>query len=483
MTEDWVLPQGLGAIVLDTNCLGGGLLNMSKLLDLRQIIHAKMLGLEVWIPEPVLWEWAEHAQREYDELDRAVRSRKRRLELAGVEIALPWPGDPMRASAEQQVICGLEALPEPFKILRLKDRLEVAAQALQDQILVRPPAKRKEGVKTGVADIAMLRLAIAEAEERSLTILIVSGDNDIHRALKEWKYVDRIPQWPSLLVLRSALLNLKPAPEAVLKAIFDAVLAYFEQVRTNERSLGELQERGVVDEALGAYEEYLSTDLEVELLGNLALVHSVELDEEARYGTARALAIGNISVTGWHMDRWGEQLVSESGTVYDAPLSMEITFTLAESGITIEFDSVTVHSPSSGYSDEDYALYDQAETLALVPGLEELADSGLDVLRVNREWTAEVKGKAVTVTVSPRAEKDDDYVWSMSIDIDGQSVSVECYARDTWVGGTDGIHMASPYIVRTQEGVPAEFLITKFALSKLHGISDDGVYHVPHPHD
>ena len=61
------------AIGLDTNAFGSKHLSLERLRDL--VRRAKKHGsLEVWIPESVLWEWAEHAAAEHKTRRRRARA-------------------------------------------------------------------------------------------------------------------------------------------------------------------------------------------------------------------------------------------------------------------------------------------------------------------------------------------------------------------------------------------------------------------------
>jgi predicted nucleic acid-binding protein len=64
VSDNLRLHDNLRAILLDTNAMGSGSLNMKTLRELPKIT-TKFPDLEIWIPEPVIWEWASHAQQTY----------------------------------------------------------------------------------------------------------------------------------------------------------------------------------------------------------------------------------------------------------------------------------------------------------------------------------------------------------------------------------------------------------------------------------
>ena len=57
MTDHPCLRDDLRVIVLDTNAMPGRSLNMTTLRELPKMM-SKFPDLEIWIPEPVTWEWA-----------------------------------------------------------------------------------------------------------------------------------------------------------------------------------------------------------------------------------------------------------------------------------------------------------------------------------------------------------------------------------------------------------------------------------------
>jgi hypothetical protein len=57
---------------------------------------------------------------------------------------------------------------------------------LKDQILQRPPGRRKEKIKTGAADSAWLRDVLDRAGGDLSRVLLVTSDADIRPACREW---------------------------------------------------------------------------------------------------------------------------------------------------------------------------------------------------------------------------------------------------------------------------------------------------------
>lgn len=477
MRQDAVVSQNsrlrddLRAIVLDANAMGGGSLNLRTLHELPKIT-AKIPDLEIWIPEPVIWEWASHAQQTYTDAVNAARSVTRRLAQAGVNSGLNVPSEDKRLDVQAQVITALESLSSPFRILRLVDHPDIAVDALRDQVLLIPPAKRRAGVKTGAADIASLRLAEAEAEDRGIAYVVVSSDGDIHRALQQWGISD-VVVLPNLKVLREALLAFQPLELRMIAPLFRQVQRVFEDIRAGTASLGAIGDQGVIEAALGSSDDLLSTDVDVEYLGKILLLRSVELDQESGYGTAEVIATGDVEVTGWHMDSHGEELISDSSTVYDTLLTITVTFTVGEMVEDLQIESVTARPNWDGYDDEGDALNELVAITAQVPGLGTLVDNdGMPKLSTDRQWEAEVNNKRVTVTLQSPVHKDHDWVWSAEIDVSGETATAYCYVHDTGVSGSGGFRTGRP-VGLVSDDKSAEFSLARFALGTIYGTWDE----------
>jgi hypothetical protein len=160
MDSHGALPDDLTAVVIDTNAMPDGRLDLGGLRSLPTALSS-FPDAEIWIPEPVLWEWASHAQQDYDDAVVATNSAARRLERAGAMTQLHRIGDAARHDVRALLIDAVSTLPPPFRVVRLAEYPEVAAEALRRQVLQVPPAKRRSGVKTGAADTAVLLLAEA----------------------------------------------------------------------------------------------------------------------------------------------------------------------------------------------------------------------------------------------------------------------------------------------------------------------------------
>lgn len=137
-------------VVLDTNMSGHkGEFDASWVKGLAARLAAQ--GVQLWVPQVVTWEWADHAAATQAEVLPGLR-RLDRLGIPGM------PGPPTKTLTRTEIASAIE------ETLRRMSNVEVvpvhggsAIQALKDQILLTGPGVRKDGVKTGAADSALVR--------------------------------------------------------------------------------------------------------------------------------------------------------------------------------------------------------------------------------------------------------------------------------------------------------------------------------------
>ena len=162
--------------------------SIRQIEDLVATIDAQELNIEIWVPEPVLWEWAEHA---YDMAARAqadyLPRRKRMLE-AGFDGFEAEPDfdltiDEVVESIEESLVdVENESGDEAVRILQLHQAPEVAVSAIRDQVLRQGAGRTKtqsgNPIKTGASDSASFRLIEREGEGFIEQVVLVSGDGD-----------------------------------------------------------------------------------------------------------------------------------------------------------------------------------------------------------------------------------------------------------------------------------------------------------------
>ncbi|MBB2749219.1 UNVERIFIED_ORG: hypothetical protein FHR35_009132 [Microbispora rosea subsp. rosea] len=170
------------AVALDTNALGRGRPHLGNLTTLAA--RLQVIGLPVWVPEPVAWEWAQHIGEDWQAALGTTAPSWRQLADAGLTVTPP--ASPYTdQSAVQRAF--LEALAKIDNLTVVPLSADSAKEGLKDQILQRPPGRRKDGVKTGAADSAWLRDLQRAAQGDLSRVLLVSADGDIKRACQEWQ--------------------------------------------------------------------------------------------------------------------------------------------------------------------------------------------------------------------------------------------------------------------------------------------------------
>ncbi|TMR90162.1 hypothetical protein [Nonomuraea basaltis] len=108
----------------------------------------------------------------------------RRLAEAGLEVTPPSSPYGDQPAVQHAFLQSLKTI-DNVTVLPLS--ADNARQALQDQILQRPPGRRKDGVKTGAADSAWLRDLSDHAGGDLSRVLLVSADADVRRACQQWQ--------------------------------------------------------------------------------------------------------------------------------------------------------------------------------------------------------------------------------------------------------------------------------------------------------
>lgn len=176
------------AIVMDTNFFGrGGLPDVPRL---RQWVRdARAVGMEVWVPEVVLWELASHLWEEIQKSNSAIQQLGAVLDKASFS---DRPSMPHESAAQvlEKLDEQITELGEGLEIIACRD--EDALAGLKDQIFAAPPGEKKgknQELRTGAADSAWLRSILRRADETGSEVVIISNDADIKRALDAWDVV------------------------------------------------------------------------------------------------------------------------------------------------------------------------------------------------------------------------------------------------------------------------------------------------------
>ncbi len=140
--------------MFDTNAFGEkGVLDFSLLERWRLLAEGE--DLEIWLPEPVVWEGAMHAAEHAEEHRAFIKKSAALLEKAG----LPAPEVPkFRPPVEiaLDLISRVEDLEHPIVVIPCEG--DAAIEGLRDQILQRPPGTRRaSGDRTGAFEVPFPR--------------------------------------------------------------------------------------------------------------------------------------------------------------------------------------------------------------------------------------------------------------------------------------------------------------------------------------
>ncbi|MCU1621305.1 MAG: hypothetical protein JWL79_150 [Frankiales bacterium] len=169
------------AIALDANSFGSRHLNLARLTDVVDRLDEHG-AFEVWLPDPVVWEWAEHAYAERYAALSALRN------ISATGLTLPELAEVTR----ERVLAEIERLLDVGPVLVRLEVDGVAAAGLRDQIMLTGPAKtridsQRRLIKTGASDSSTLRALLEAADGDTDVFVIVSSDKDVPAAFKAWQ--------------------------------------------------------------------------------------------------------------------------------------------------------------------------------------------------------------------------------------------------------------------------------------------------------
>lgn len=162
-----MLPTSITAIVIDTNVFGGPdpVPNVDLIQEWADACARN--DAELWISEVVAHELAQHAIEQLGAYHDRLRGYRRLQERCGLDSFTLPP-----VVAVEEVIESMESAGA--RIIPLDGAS--AVEAVRDQVLLRGPAERKKGTKTGAADSAWIRSVIAANGGTLDGLLVVTGD-------------------------------------------------------------------------------------------------------------------------------------------------------------------------------------------------------------------------------------------------------------------------------------------------------------------
>lgn len=356
-TEDWVAK--IRAIGIDTNAMGRGHFSIKALKTLS--VQAKLHGeMEIWIAEPVIWEWAQHLH----EARGKFNDQASILNKAGYEIS-HQPAE--LASALDYVESEVKSLGPHVSILPIN---EVASDALKDQILLRAPGrqretKAKEGrVKTGAADSAIYRAYHQRAGGQADEYVILSGDKDLKSALDEWKY--SVKSFSETRPLQEQLFKMRPAPDALVKSCVLHLMNHLEDLKMESFEAKLYRIPGDPISSLTALgQRYLAGfyNVRVDPVAGLVLADTC-LVTNVLTPSFLWISADEVEILG------GQQDLHQHASVYG-----EVRFEISDLGIKsvelVEVKEVEIAQLSDAVNADEMLLI-LLENLEIVPGLEHL---------------------------------------------------------------------------------------------------------------
>ncbi|SFR29085.1 hypothetical protein SAMN04488564_1179 [Lentzea waywayandensis] len=443
------------AVVVDANSYGKVGPDLPRLASLAADL-AK-IDVQVWVPEPVAWEWAEHLAAQWVAARNVVNDQLSHLSRAGLPASSINPSYLSREDLISKFLSVLTDTPH-VKVVELTGAS--AIEGLKDQVLQRKPAKTKSAdlVKTGGSDSAWLRDVVAKAGEPD-RVMFLSKDADIKSAYAAWGYGQPL--------VREA--------NTVRASLFEYVFASIDEEWMIARYLADqlplnlddatksdaVQLVGTTVDVLEAvdldWEHHGLISASLTKLTKLAGLWWVEREAPERHEPGRApkrmvfraialfLAEAEItdiySLTGG--DTAGERTLNSDQLIARTRLMVTV-----ENGkiVKVEPDSETVVSNSSPRSDHNWEAGNElADALEGVTGLE-LPSGHLGGWNVAEEEVL-VKGTTQQVRLS-WSHHNEGELW-ISVGTDEAHVTCE-YDANAWIGGKEGMYGESPYFLRVE---------------------------------
>lgn len=335
MTDDVAhgFPEQVKAIALDANCMPRGLLDLGKIATLVEIIEELERDIEVWVLEPVLWEWSEHL---LDSIAQNIGPFTKTLaaaERAGLEIP-SWPGIPDEATNIDSLVTALStSLKETgAEIVRLSKHPNAAVQGIKDQILQTGSARRKTDtntrprgysgsrVKTGAADSASFNLLEERAGSELRNIVLVSGDRDAaaHFSCRPSPYIVK-----DLFQLRKYMLSLTSGAELAASQFLERI--YGELPEVDESTLRAIQtedDGNVVKVSGWDLDRYLNTKVSVIRIDSVDDADNIEVSHS--YASASVQATVSVEIEGVWWDGGFSRLENDYSPAWNVAATLEV---------------------------------------------------------------------------------------------------------------------------------------------------------------
>lgn len=320
-----------------------GSLNLKLIDELSEVIYEQELEIEIWVPEPVLWEWSEHVAGALSQTRDPYKKAVLRARDAGHEVEiLEWQQN--AASVDVVVASITEALDlAECRILLLQDHPDAAISAIRDQILqVGVGRKKSESasvrVKTGAADSASFRLISAHAGSDLPRVALISTDRDARGHFIGSQGPIHVKDiWQA----KRELLRLKKGTDVAVAELIEAIeeqLVFKDRVDFARASVD--QERGALRNIEWDWGRYLDTKLTVESVERVCEVISHDLSRNSEYATAEVSVVLSAQLEGTWWDSDAEDLIHEQEALYGVDAVAEIYAEKDGNGWDIEVDRI-----------------------------------------------------------------------------------------------------------------------------------------------
>ncbi|HEX6343084.1 hypothetical protein [Umezawaea sp.] len=454
------------AVVVDANAYGRAKPNLDDLEHMARRLHG--IGKQTWVPEPVAWEWAEHLGTDWRTLMTAQSDLRKNLRRGRVPMTEPLYED--EAGVIDAFMTAIQAI-DHVRVISVTPHS--ALEGLKDQVLQRPPGKRKEKVKTGGSDAAWLRDVILAANGAVDRLLFLTEDRDITRACEAWGMPT--PRTRTRLQLRSTLFDVtvddERATRAVVRYLLERLPIDLNSGWSGETDGFDIGSTSGLDRAIEAADDLDDTRVygaDITRLTVLVGVDNVAIDTtgddepsypghlgEARHDQVSAtvyfLGDAEATVNRLYLGGDPETMTDEIAGVF---IRTELLFHLVDGVITevSAEDDAQVSLPDNFYDRETDAVDELREALECVPGLIIPDDFGLNTRNGIHRLT--IEGHDVDLTLSWVPSDYGRFTLDLSrAGHDFDSVEISCqYDATAWAGGKDGYLMRAPYYMTVENG-------------------------------
>ncbi|MGP3632661.1 hypothetical protein ACTU45_04675 [Streptomyces sp. 24-1644] len=361
--------HGLRAIVFDTNSFPRGGLDLGILKDWGE--RAAEENFEVWVPEPVVWELAEHAAASWEAWRASTNKARKSMQAAGLEVTLSDSPYTTREEVMAAVQGSIRALAPSVRILELDG--DLAAAALRDQVQIHPPAKKKSDVKTGASDSAWIRQVLRAADDKVDSFVIVGADADVYQAFTGWGLPK--PHMVPLHALTESLFVLSAPSDEIRNTVVEFLQGVvglpLEAGRTPD---GNLALGEVTDLAKLLQDWELDQVRDVELGRIHALVGMNQMTISRRgLVTAQVFLLADAQYNGSRVNEDGT--TSGHSVIIPQVLVRDVLSFTVDEGVVTRARSETGQAAAcrvddSAYFDPEEAFNEFLDALSLIPGLD-----------------------------------------------------------------------------------------------------------------